>query len=110
MKTKEQIKTRFKNKMIPDENDYGDLIDTCVATESVIDLTTAGWSGNNQIITISGLTSSSDVFVYPPSERTAFLAYGNAQINATSIEEGEITFTCTTTPEIDINGIIILWR
>lgn len=78
--------------------------------ETTINLSSAGWSASAQTETISGLTASSDVMVFPPVDRTAFLAYGAAQISATYVGTDSITFTCTTTPGADINNVIVLWR
>ena len=78
--------------------------------ETTVNLASAGWSASAQTETISGLTASSDVLVFPPVDRTAYLAYGAAQISATATGTNTITFTCTTTPVADINNVIVLWR
>lgn len=77
---------------------------------TTVTLASAGWSAYTQSETISGLTATSDVMVFPPVARAGFLAYGVAQISATSVTTDSITFTCTTEPEVDIENIIVLWR
>ena len=78
--------------------------------ETTVNLASAGWSTSTQSETITGLTASSDVRVYPPVARAAFLAYGAAQISATAVGTNSITFTCTDTPLTDIDNVIVLWR
>ena len=48
--------------------------------------------------------------IFPPMDRTAFLAYGAAQISATSMWAGNIMFECTTTPVTNINNVIVWWK
>lgn len=79
-------------------------------TQVMVNLISSDWSNNTQSKTILGLTPSSDVFVFPPSDRVSFIEYGNSQISATSTNTDSITFTCTSDPTIDINNVIILWR
>ncbi len=78
--------------------------------ETTVNLASADWSSNTQSETITGLTASSDVMVFPPVDRTAFLAYGAAQISATAVGTNSITFTCTDVPTTNINNVIVLWR
>lgn len=79
-------------------------------TETLVTLASAGWAASAQSETVTGLTASSEVMVFPPSDRTVFLAYGAAQISATAIGTDSITFTCTTDPTIDISNVIVRWR
>jgi len=80
-------------------------------TYTTLNLPVANWSSNAQTISgITGLTSSSYVRVSPPIDRTSSLNYGNAQISATALGTGTITFTNTTNPTVDINNVQIAWR
>ena len=80
-------------------------------TETTINLTVVGWEADStQTVELVGLTAISDVKVYPPVNRPAFLAYGNAQISAISTGVDSITFECTEKPTTDIEGVIVLWR
>jgi hypothetical protein len=92
------------------ENVGGSYDEIVLWNETTVNLTAAGWSTSTQSETISGLTASSDVMVFPPVARAGFLAYGAAQISATAIGTDSITFTCTDTPTTDIENIIVLWR
>lgn len=79
-------------------------------TETTINLASAGWSASTQSETISGLTASSDVVVFPPQNRTDFINYGAAQISATAVGTNSLTFTCTDTPTEDIDNVIVWWK
>lgn len=79
-------------------------------TTTNVTLTAAGWSSYAQSVTVTGVTASSDVFVYAPTNRTEFLEYGAAQVSATAIGTNSVTFTCTTVPETDITNVIIVWK
>ena len=78
--------------------------------EITVNLGSAGWAASEQSETISGLTATSDIMVFPPVARAAYLAYGAAQISATAVGTDSITFTCTTDPTGDIDNVIVLWK
>lgn len=92
------------------ENAEGTYDEIVLWNEATVNLASAGWSASAQSETITGLTASSDIMVFPPVDRTAYLAYGAAQISATAVGTNSITFTCTTDPAGDINNVIVLWR
>jgi len=78
--------------------------------QTTVNLAAAGWSASEQTETISGMTATSDVMVFPPSARADYLTYGAAQISATATGTDSITFTCTDTPTEDIDNVIVMWR
>ena len=92
------------------ENAEGTYDEIVLWNEAVVNLASAGWSDSEQVETISGLTATSEVMIFPPVARAAFLAYGAAQISATAVNTDSITFTCTDTPAGDIDNVIVLWR
>jgi len=92
------------------EDGSGNFDEIILWKEATVNLASAGWSTSTQSETITGLTATSDVMVFPPVARAAFLAYGAAQISATAIDTDSITFTCTDTPDEDIDNVIVLWR
>ena len=92
------------------ENGSGTFDEIVLWNETTVNLASAGWSANVQSEAITGLTESSEVMVFPPVARAAFLAYGAAQISATAVNTDSITFTCTDTPAGDIDNVIVLWR
>lgn len=72
-------------------------------------LTVVGWAANSQTVNVTGITADSIILMGSPSTDAQYLAYGAAQIRATSQGIGTITFTCTTTPTIElIINILIL--
>ena len=67
---------------------------------STITLTAAGWSSNTQTVSVTGVTSTSVVFVAPdPADTTDYVSAG---ILCTSQTTDSLTFTATTTPTSDI--------
>lgn len=64
-------------------------------------LTVAGWSNNQQTVSVSGITASNTVIVSPAPASVS--AYGNAGIYASAQGAGTLTFTCTTVPTAAIN-------
>jgi len=72
---------------------------------TTITLTAAGWSSNTQTVSVTGVSSSSVVFVAPdPSDTTDYVAAG---ILCTSQATNSLTFTATTTPTNDIDVNIV---
>ena len=69
-------------------------------------LTSAGWSGGSQTVTVSGVTATGIVFVSP--DPTDQAAYTSAGIIATAQSTDSITFTCTSTPNADIDVVVIM--
>lgn len=72
-----------------------------------VSLTVAGWTNNEQTVSVAGVTASNKVFVSPTP--TSYLNYANAQIRATAQGAGTLTFTCETVPEnaVGVNVVIL---
>lgn len=88
-------------------------VDTQVATRqstianATCTLTTAGWSGNSQTVTCTGVTASNDVIVSPaPASWTVSAAAG---VYCTAQAANQLTFACSTVPtaNITVNVLII---
>lgn len=70
-------------------------------------LTVAGWSGNMQVLGVTGVTASNVVIVAPaPASQKA---YGKAGVKCTAQGENSLTFSCESTPtEVLSVNIVIL--
>ena len=69
-------------------------------------LTTSGWSGMTQTVSVSGVTANSTVVVTPaPASHTAYCesgVYCSAQAN------GTLTFKCTDTPSANLTVNVLI--
>lgn len=72
-----------------------------------ITLTTAGWSSNTQVVSVSEVTASNTVVV--SAANTSRDAYSAAEVVCTAQTAGKLTFTCTTAPTValTVNLVII---
>ena len=65
-----------------------------------ITLLSSGWSNNEQIATVTGVTSSSSVIISPaPTDMDAYTAYG---IKCIAQSADSLTFTCDDVPSTNI--------
>lgn len=72
---------------------------------TTVTLTAAGWSSNTQTVTVSGVTSSSIVWVSPdPTDQSAYVSAG---ILCTAQGTDSLTFTATTIPSVDIDVVVV---
>ena len=72
---------------------------------TTVTLTTAGWSGGSQTVTVTGMTATGIALVSPdPSDTADYVAAG---ILCTSQATNSLTFTATTTPTNDIDVNIV---
>lgn len=69
------------------------------------------WSSNLQTLSVSGILSTSkiDMGLPTPTTQSNALAFSNAGIFISAINEGSITFTCLREPDSDINLVIKIW-
>jgi hypothetical protein len=69
-------------------------------------LTVAGWSNNEQTVSITGMTADGVVMVSPtPANQSA---YTSAGILCTAQAAGSLTFTCDTVPSADITVTVVM--
>lgn len=73
-------------------------------------LTVAGWTGatKQQYVTVSGVTPSNRITVYPPTSRAEYLAYGTAVISAIAQATNRLTFEASTVPIIQLTANIVI--
>lgn len=72
-----------------------------------VTLTSNGWAGNEQIVTINDVTATNTVIVSPAPESQD--AYTLAEVYCTEQADKSLTFTCTDVPttNITVNLVII---
>ena len=74
----------------------------------LVSLPKSGWSGNNQTVSVEGLTADDSVDVSPADVSAAeYIASGVA---ATEITDGGIVFTCTTVPSATIAVLVTVTK
>lgn len=75
-------------------------------TVQTVTLTTTAWSDGSQTVNVSGVTTSSLVFVSPAP--TSFDLYVTANIRATAQANGTLTFQCFTVPSTDVSVQVVV--
>ena len=81
-----------------------DLNDKIINTSTT--LTTGGWSGNSQTVTVTGITTDNTVIVAPAPISQA--DYTSSNILCSTQASDSLTFTCTDTPTVDITVNIVI--
>lgn len=77
-------------------------------TSSTVTLTSSGWSGNSQTVSISGMTATLDIVVSPaPASQEA---WGKAGIYCSAQGAGTLTFTCKSVPTTNLAANILTLR
>ena len=71
-------------------------------------LTSAGWSGNTQTVSVSGVTAANTIIVAP--DPANFSAYAESGIRCTAQASGTLTFVCEDVPTetITVNVVILV--
>ena len=92
---------------------YGDGTITIVklasgATDTQIEitLTVAGWSGNSQTITVSGVTANNAVIISPAP--SSYLSYGEFGVYCSAQATNSLTFACDSTPDVALTVNIFI--
>lgn len=77
-------------------------------TWQTVSLLASGWSGNQQTVSVTGITASGSGLVRPgPVAGESFAAYTEAGIRALPIQaDGKLIFQCESVPEADIEVIV----
>lgn len=77
-----------------------------IGVNTTVTLTTAGWSGGSQTVTVTGMTATGIALVSPdPTDQSA---YTSAGIICTAQAANSLTFTCTSTPSADIDVNVVM--
>lgn len=75
---------------------------------ATVTLTVAGWSGNAQTVSATGVTTSSLVQVSPAPASAE--AYAGAAIICASQASNSLTFTCKAVPSAAIEVNVVIWN
>lgn len=72
-------------------------------------LSVAGWSGNQQTVSVSGVPANTNIPVFTAPIPNDIPAYNDAGIICTAQGDGTLTFTCETAPTtaITINVVVL---
>ena len=79
-------------------DDLEDTYKTLEYTYRTIELPSANWSNNQQIVTVSGVTSNIDLTVAPFPSKDNALAYLESGVFCISSDNNKLTFVCTEVP------------
>lgn len=72
----------------------------------LVDLPSAGWSGNSQTVRVNGVHADSNIVVtYAPAYKTEWLS---ADIDCTAQSEGKLTFTAAAAPATLVKANVLL--
>lgn len=71
-----------------------------------VTLTVAGWSNNEQTVSVSAVTATNRVIVSPSPASTA--DYVSAGILCTAQGNGTLTFTCSDVPSADLTVNVLV--
>ena len=94
-------------------SNYGDgtitkvkLASGATYTQIEITLTVAGWSGNSQTVTASGVTANNAVVVSPAP--SSYLSYGEFGVYCSAQATNSLTFACDSTPDVALTVNIFI--
>ena len=69
-------------------------------TQLTVTLTVAGWSGNSQIVTASGVTANNAVVVSPTPD--SYVSYGEFGVYCSAQAANSLTFVCDSVPDVTL--------
>lgn len=77
-------------------------------TSSTVTLTSSGWSGNLQTVSVSGMAATLDIVVSPaPASQEA---WGKAGVYCSAQGTGTLTFNCKSVPTASLTANILILR
>lgn len=78
--------------------------------KKTVQLTTSGWSSNQQTVNVSGVTANNLIIVSPDPATSNYSAYTQSEVRCTAQSAGKLTFTCKKTPSaaITVNVAVLL--
>ena len=86
----------------PDNCLYSNNAKVATAATKTAQLTVSGWSSNQQIVSVSGITANNLVIISPDPAANNYSAYTQCEIRCTTQAANKLTFTCKKTPSIAI--------
>ena len=69
-------------------------------------LTTANWSSNTQTVNVAGVTASNAVIV--SAAPASYLSYGEFGVYCSAQGAGILTFTCDSTPDVNLTVNVLI--
>lgn len=77
------------------------------ATLYTVTLTAAGWNNKSQTVSVAGVTANNVVLVQAQADSSQAYRVAKVMADATQVA-GQLTFSCTTTPTVDLTVMIIV--
>ncbi len=71
-----------------------------------VSIVTSAWSGNTATVSVSGVTTTSNLVVTPAP--ASYVVWGDCQVRATAQADGKITFQCGETPSENLTANILI--
>lgn len=84
-----------------------DTVQGSQVRSAVCTLSSSGWTGGSQTVSVAGV-SSSCVVVPSPADYAGWSAAGEAKIACTGAGEGTLTFSCEEAPSVDIDYNVLI--
>ena len=75
-------------------------------TQLTVTLTVAGWSGNSQTVTASGVTANNAVVISPAP--SSYSSYGEFGVYCSAQAANSLTFACDSTPDVALTVNIFI--
>ena len=84
---------------------YDEKLDAYAPLLRTSTLTTAGWSGNSQTVSVLGVSADSDsqLIYVSPADKASATAWGEAGVFCSAQGANSLTFVCDSTPSASIN-------
>ena len=70
-------------------------------------MTAAGWNNKSQTVSVAGVTANNVVLVQAQADSSQAYRVAKVMADATQVA-GQLTFSCTTTPTVDLTVMIIV--
>lgn len=92
-----------------DISDTLEKLDQGGAVSSLVTLTAAGWSGNQQTVSVPGISADEGTQLITPVPAAASQsAYYDAGIRLTAQAANQLTFTADTAPTVNLSVYVVL--
>ena len=75
-------------------------------TSIAVTLTTANWSSNTQTVNVAGVTASNAVIV--SAAPASYLSYSEFGVYCSAQGAGTLTFTCDSTPDVNLTVNVLI--